>query len=579
VVLVGAAWTLPFLHPYHLLPITSFHSEWLAFALGLGAVMAGTMVTGRTSELQQAPAVAIGAIFLSLLCTVHAVLGHALYTGNALNPAGYLLWAAFLAALGATVSQVLGTRSLSAILAWSLVIGGLASAAAGLIQHYQWDTPLNFLVAPKKTPAVYGNLGSYGHFASYVALALASAVYLHVRGALYGPLCLAFVTVFLFVLTLSGARSVWLYLAALLVLAWAFHRRARSTDSLWLLRLALLILPSFLFAQWAATLPIMQPPEHVITAGERLFELETATGPRLLLARVAWDMFLDAPLFGAGFGQFAWPFFEAAASSNEPFYGLQRHAHNIILHLLAETGITGASATAVVGLVWIWGFRHTPTDIHKWWLLALLSVIGVHSLLENPLWYSYFLGIAAFLLGMGETRFLAVRPRMMVFVTTMAVTLGGYVILTTYTRYLAFERALYASSAMSPGMGDDVISEQLKRNYRDLTLAPNVELIVARSFPLSEDRLAEKIQLNSRVIRFAPNSQVVFRQAVLLALAGETAESERLFRQAVRVYPASLSQYLARLRELAVSYPTRMQPLLMAAFSEEARQQTSFRSP
>jgi hypothetical protein len=39
VLLTGLAWTLPFLQPYHRFPLTSFYSEWLAFALGLAAVL------------------------------------------------------------------------------------------------------------------------------------------------------------------------------------------------------------------------------------------------------------------------------------------------------------------------------------------------------------------------------------------------------------------------------------------------------------------------------------------------------------------------------------------------------------
>src|SRR3990170_3604298 len=39
VLLIGLAWTLPFLQPWHRYPLTGFYSEWLAFALGLAAAL------------------------------------------------------------------------------------------------------------------------------------------------------------------------------------------------------------------------------------------------------------------------------------------------------------------------------------------------------------------------------------------------------------------------------------------------------------------------------------------------------------------------------------------------------------
>ena len=38
-ILTGLAWTVPFLQPYHRFPLTSFYSEWPAFAFGLAAAL------------------------------------------------------------------------------------------------------------------------------------------------------------------------------------------------------------------------------------------------------------------------------------------------------------------------------------------------------------------------------------------------------------------------------------------------------------------------------------------------------------------------------------------------------------
>ena len=38
-----------------------------------------------------------------------------------------------------------------------------------------------------------------------------------------------------------------------------------------------------------------------------------------------------------------------------------------------------------------------------WWVLSLAVILGIHSMLEYPLWYAYFLGIAAVVLGASES--------------------------------------------------------------------------------------------------------------------------------------------------------------------------------
>ncbi|MGH8649073.1 MAG: hypothetical protein ACREUP_07170, partial [Burkholderiales bacterium] len=63
--LTGLAWTLPFLQPYHRFPLTSFYSEWLAFALGLAAALP---LLGRNAWRDAAvPIIALAPLGLAML--------------------------------------------------------------------------------------------------------------------------------------------------------------------------------------------------------------------------------------------------------------------------------------------------------------------------------------------------------------------------------------------------------------------------------------------------------------------------------------------------------------------------------
>ncbi|MBL8431135.1 MAG: O-antigen ligase C-terminal domain-containing protein [Dechloromonas sp.] len=66
----------------------------------------------------------------------------------------------------------------------------------------------------------------------------------------------------------------------------------------------------------------------------------------------------------------------------------------MIFHLAAEMGIP--FALAVAGLLGWWGIRvwRARLALPGLWALASLGVIGVHSMLEFPLWFAHFLGLA-----------------------------------------------------------------------------------------------------------------------------------------------------------------------------------------
>ena len=63
---------------------------------------------------------------------------------------------------------------------------------------------------------------------------------------------------------------------------------------------------------------------------------------RLLFWDKAWSMFLSAPLSGVGLGGFSWNFYNIDSLwITTPLHGTENNAHNVFMHLLAETGLPG----------------------------------------------------------------------------------------------------------------------------------------------------------------------------------------------------------------------------------------------
>ena len=95
---VALAWTLPFLQWHHKPPIPSFYSGWLAFGLGLLALV--PLLSKRYWQPLVLPRSFLFVLGFIALLVLQVVLERVLYPQQALVGALYILWAAFLLGLG-----------------------------------------------------------------------------------------------------------------------------------------------------------------------------------------------------------------------------------------------------------------------------------------------------------------------------------------------------------------------------------------------------------------------------------------------------------------------------------------------
>ena len=566
--LIGLAWTLPFLQPYHQYPIPTFYTEWLAFALGLAAAL---LLLRKESWFEGGlPVFALAPLALIGLLGLQILLGRVALPEQALTATLYLAWSALIITLGAVLVRELGMNAVATFLAWSLLAGGMLNAIAGILQHYWPASELGSLIALKRSVAVYGNIGQANHFANYITLALASAAYLYARGGLPLQLAGASAVLLLMVLSLSGSRSPWIYIGILAILAlwWA---RSRTADGARLMRFNVCLLPGLVVTDAWVRLPFMLPKNgELLTSGERWFDAVGGLEARAQLAREAWNLFLDSPLLGAGWSQFTWHHFQHEAMTGErAAHGVFNHAHNLLFQLLAETGVAGAAIVVGVAAAWLWGRRGATHDVAHWWLLAVLSVIATHSLLEMPLWYSSFLGVASLLLGAGATQYLTLNSIPLARAAAAAIVAIGFLNLAwVLPAYREFER-LITSMPRRIAIGPDAqaLSNLVQQVHREPVLTYYLEVAISPGITISADQLHDKIALNARVMRFYPAELEVYRQALLLALAGERESALKHLEWAASVYPQRLPAVIETISSVAPEHREKMNPLLERALA------------
>jgi hypothetical protein len=221
--------------------------------------------------------------------------------------------------------------------------------------------------------------------------------------------------------------------------------------------------------------------------------------------------------------------------------------------------------------------RRVRFDLEWWWLLALLAVIGIHSLLEYPLWYAYFLGPAALLLGLGAQRSLAVRsPGAARAAVALAVLVGCVNLAAVIPAYRNFERLVFSAGPRAPqASSDEAFAQALMEVHDEPLLRPYVELAIAYGVSVDREQLGDKLALVTRAMHFVPVEVVVYRQALLLALAGDAAAARKQLERSLRAYPSERVAVVAELEDLAHRYPAEMTPLLELAASKTAEGRAS----
>ncbi len=561
-------WVLPFLNYRHAYPLTTFYQEWWSALLGVMAL--ALLVTRDYWRQPEIPRIAQLPAALIVVILFQWILGKVAYFDQALLYILYLLFAALLMLLGACLRDRLGIEKLSIVLAVFLLAGAELSALIGVLQHYHWHTPLDSVIVRKISSSVYGNIAQPNHFANYIALGMISLGLLFQMQKLKAIQTALIATPLLFVMTLSGSRSSWIYLLMMSGLAWWWVRKDAMHRPL--LRYSLLLLAGFGIMHLVVQLPFVSSAESSVNTVQRLFGDNASGNARLFLWREALLMFMQSPWFGVGFGQFAWQHFQLLPSLHPSgIVGLYNNAHNLVFQVAAEAGIVGLLALLLPLFAWIYGLRRSVLDEAHWWGYAALGVLAIHSLLEYPLWYTYFVAIAAFLFGaLDETRYrLELRNAGRLSVAAMLL-LGLISLMQLKSNYRELEQVqeIKAKLGMDPN-ASMLLRDKLLSVHDGSLLTPYAELYMSSLIEVNDEHLREKLAVNTRVMHFVPIGPVVYRQALLLALAGELEQAKSVLVQTLWSYPGDYAKTKNQLLELAEKDPAHFSALLEFALEQE----------
>jgi O-antigen ligase len=394
-IVVGVPLAMPFLWALSSTPDAVFYPQALSIATwGIWLVLApgGTFRSDRAYPWRvTAPALtAFG------LCALACAVGLALQGG------ALLVILAAMAVLAAAARPAAGTCVAVLPVAGAFWLAGMGSAGVALVQYAAPDLADGAWIAASTVPGrAVGNLRQPNHLATALLCAMVMTAWLwqaldaagKARGwAVAGVISIATMVL---ALAMSASRTGALSLGVLLLWAALDQRLPRAAR--WTLALSPL-----LYALCWGGLAVHASLDHGAFYGtERLQSGGDISSSRFAIWKNALALLAAHPWTGVGWGHFneAWTL-TPLADRPVAFFD---HAHNLPLQLAVEMGIP--AALAVLGLLgWaLWRARgawQAGAASATRAAAAMLAVLALHSLLEYPLWYAYFLLPAAWALGL-----------------------------------------------------------------------------------------------------------------------------------------------------------------------------------
>ena len=408
--------------------------------------------------------------------------------------------------------------------AWLLAAS--LSAGLGLLQYFgagDWLAPLLNYAAPGEA---YANLRQRNQFATLINIGLAALLWWQAAGVAALPpwllaprerrwLVVATVALVVVLATAdaaSASRTGVLQLLLLSAMTLYWQRRAAvlgpagsgaapALVAPWrLLLLALLVylLMTFLLP-WLAQLD----GAHV-GIWARLRATDSACSSRRLLWTNVLTLIAQKPWTGWGAGELAWAHF-STLYQGERFCEILDNAHNLPLHVTVLFGIPAGllfCALLVACVAYARPWREQLPERQLAW--AVLALLGLHSLLEYPLWYAPFqlALVLALLLWCSPARRQALLGSVRTHAAAGLVFVAGLYAVWDYWR---ISQIYLPMDSRAPAYRDDTL-EKLQGSWLYRTQVRFAELSVV---PLTRDNAEYMLALSKELMHYSPEPMVL----------------------------------------------------------------------
>lgn len=375
---------LSILNPVHTLPWVGFFSEASAF---IGMLLLLPLLFNRQLKV---PKITIPFVFFSILPLIQYTLGQIFFFSNASLSIIYIFsfWLAILIgynfSLKETKSQL--RFNFTNFLAWFLFVSGVFSALFALLQ---WLNISNHVPVIMEFVGYrpYANMAQPNHLGTLLNLALFSSCYLYGKGKLKLPILVIIFIFLTFAMALTQSRTGYLIFLSALLFVFLFNNKLNLNIK----NKYLIVILIYFLAIISILGEIKKLLSHYFNIGPTVSIIERATTgyDRLNIWNQMVHAIMKQPWDGYGWNQTT----SAQFSVIDLYHGKEwaTSSHNFFLDLLVWCGVPiGIVIISFIIYFYLYLCRNI-IDLDRFFSVLVISALGIHGLLEYPLYYSYFL--------------------------------------------------------------------------------------------------------------------------------------------------------------------------------------------
>lgn len=509
-IFLGVSWLVT----EHFGPWLAFHSELLAF----GALFFWVWARLTSSDKRLAlPAISLVVLLTALIPPIQWFTGVSFFAGDALMSSLYLVGLAMAISMGYAWSgaSAVSGRYVQALMLM-LSVAAILSAGVGWAQWLSVEYVGGTLVVPTSTGRAVGNLAQPNQLATLLLMGLAAYTYLYKHRVFTGAtfaLGAAFMSI---ALAMTQSRT-GLLSALFMVIFWVWKDRKIVS------RLSIYGAVLWLGLTFSTARVLPDIGNALLITSTALPRSLEGSGSRWSIWQQVSHAIGQSPWVGYGWNQTF-----TAQTVGAPAYASDENyifAHNLLLDLLAWNGIP-AGILLAAGLVWWFISRMTTSrSTDSVAAMTVLLPFAVHSLLEFPFAYAYFLFTAGLLIGIVEAS-AGVRPTLRIVKPLATAVFGIWVLASAWVvlEYIAIEEDYRIVRFENLRIGATPTSYVLPEIH---LLSHMRAMLIAARFEVQPGMTPDQIDVMRKTAMRFPYGLLAYKYALALALNGDAAAASR----------------------------------------------------
>lgn len=368
----------------HVHPFRTFYNELaIVWALLLASVASFSQSTWSLKVVT--PRVIYGLLAL-LMMLVMQLLMRQVEVHQIIYPSMFLVLGVLAIFLGARFGEApLQGQALCTGVAIAHLVAALVSAGMETIQILGWDwRPFVMYIPTQGVSGIrpFANIAQPNQLALLLCFGLASIWWLRQQRKLHGVVALLFSVLLIWGLALTQSRIAWIILPLFGLMAGSgFVGRQRES----IIAISGLIV---LYALLVFNLPHIS--NWIGFSSGSVIERIGGRSERTILAQQALAMIVSHPWAGVGWFGFGPAQVDIGGQFTPTIYA--EHSHNLVLNFAAELGVPFALLFFGALAIWLWRSfsKREMRDLPEIGFFLLFFVaVGVHSMVEFPLWYAF----------------------------------------------------------------------------------------------------------------------------------------------------------------------------------------------